>query len=231
MLVVLAKKVGGCREELKTQETAMALYGLRNMSSDHEEVRSMLGVLARKVAGCRDVLGPQAVAMALHGLRKMSSDHQEVRSMLGVLTKKVADCKEELSPQGVGNALNGLRNMSSDHEEVRSMLGVLVEKVASCRDPLNPLEISNALYGLKGMDLGKDWRPFFSRLCSDGHRAAGSGTPRLRDSRLLTRTLFFLTELDWPLRASLEKMGAMDNLVGLRRAMLLAVNKEVGIIR
>ena len=77
-----------CTASLNAQEVGNAVYGLRCMSSDHVEVRSLLSALEPKVRSCRGSLNVQAVGSALYGLRGMSSNHVEVRSLLSALDEK-----------------------------------------------------------------------------------------------------------------------------------------------
>jgi hypothetical protein len=110
----LAPKIKECKETLSAQAVGNALYGLQNMSSDVDEVRSVLRELAPKVKECKEPLDAQAVGNALYGLQNMSSDEDEVRSVLRELAPKVKECKDTLSAQEVGNAMFGLRNIYID---------------------------------------------------------------------------------------------------------------------
>ena len=129
---MLAGKVEDCQERLDAQNVGNALYGLQNKSSEHIEVRTLLGVLAGKVADCRERLKAQEVGNALYGLQGMCSEHIEVRTLLGVLASKVEDCQERLNPQEVGNALYGLQGMSSEHIEVWTLLGAMKNHLEHC---------------------------------------------------------------------------------------------------
>jgi hypothetical protein len=81
ILRVLISKV-----ETYTDGVANSLNGLKNMSSEHPEVRSILGVLI-KVESCTDRLSGRQLALALEGLKKMSNEHAEVRSIRTALSR------------------------------------------------------------------------------------------------------------------------------------------------
>ena len=63
------------------------MNGLKNMSSEHPEVRSILRVLISKVESCTDRLSGRQLALALEGLKKMSNEHAEVRSIRTALSR------------------------------------------------------------------------------------------------------------------------------------------------
>lgn len=53
----------------------MALYGLRNFSSDHTVIRNLLKVLELKVIGCTSyTFGSQEFGNVFYGLRNMSNE-------------------------------------------------------------------------------------------------------------------------------------------------------------
>ena len=74
-------------EPLDAIGVANSLYGLRNMYSEHVEVRQILTALTRHISACNDDFTPKQIGNALYGLRGMSSDHIEVQQLL---TKKVS---------------------------------------------------------------------------------------------------------------------------------------------
>jgi len=78
---------------------------LKDTSSEHAEVRTLLSALAGKVPECEEIFGEQAVGNTLFGLRGMSSEHDEVRLILHVLTPKISACEEILAVQAISNAL------------------------------------------------------------------------------------------------------------------------------
>ena len=164
---VLTDKVKDSDEKLNAQAVGNALYGLQGMSSDHEEVRSLVVVLTDKVKDSDENFKAQNVGNALYGLQGMSSDHEEMRSLLRVLTDKVKDSDENFKAQAVGNALYGLQGMSSDHKEVRSLVVVLTDKVKDCDENFKAQNVGNALYGLQGMSSDHEEMRSLLRVLTD----------------------------------------------------------------
>ena len=78
------------------------------MSSDDEDVRSLLRALTPQIKRCKEPLSAVDLDSALYGLRDMSSDDEDVRSLLRALMPQIKRCKEPLSAEGVGTALSGL---------------------------------------------------------------------------------------------------------------------------
>jgi tryptophan synthase alpha subunit len=144
-------KVISSEQILTAINLSMIMIGLQGMSSDDEEVRSLVSALATLVDCRSGNLNGRAVGNALYGLQGMSNDNVEVRSLVSALARKVEKCKGSLSAQEMGNALYGLRGMVSDDVEVRSLVSALATKVASCSESLTGQEVGNALYGLQGM--------------------------------------------------------------------------------
>ena len=150
VLRALIPLINECKEELRSQHVANALYGLQHMNSNVDEVRGVLRALTTKIKDCRQHFIGQAVSNSLIGLKNMSSDFKEVQGVLRELATKIKDCTQ-MSAQEVGNSLYGLQNMSSDVKEVRSILRELVPKIRECKE-LSPQSIGNALYGLQNMN-------------------------------------------------------------------------------
>ena len=59
------------------------------MSSEIEEVRSVLSALAPKIRECKESFSSQGVSSLSYGLQGMISDIEEVRSVLSVLVRKI----------------------------------------------------------------------------------------------------------------------------------------------
>ena len=121
------------------------------MSSDHENVRSLLRALTPQVQGCTEQLSSEDVENVLYGLRSMRSDHDEALSLLRALTPPVQGCTNQLRAWEVGNALYGLQGMSSDNDEMRLLLHAFTLQVQGCTEPLSAEDVSNALSGLQSM--------------------------------------------------------------------------------
>jgi hypothetical protein len=136
---------------LNSQSIAMAIYGLRFMSSDYPQVRALVARVADLIRGAYDrsmrvvqfhknfksndlALTDQGVVMCLHSLRYLSSQHCEVRSLLAALTPLVENSKYALTPADILNCLRGLKRMQSSAPEVKSLLMVLRNKISRIRD-------------------------------------------------------------------------------------------------
>lgn len=83
-----------------------AIYGLRRMSSDYEEVRAMISTLARiieqnsiatKAKRLNVTMSPQEVSNTLYGLHSFDSNYIEVKCLLRSLTPYISTCKEPMS--------------------------------------------------------------------------------------------------------------------------------------
>ena len=120
---------------------------MQGMSSEHAEVRKLLGMLTTKFAECSDNFDTQAVGNSLYGLQGMNSEHAEVRKLLTILTPKVAGCVNPLNSQAIGNALYGLQFMSSEHAEVgissKCLIRTLYISLHYPTLPALPLTVSN----------------------------------------------------------------------------------------
>ncbi len=149
---ILAAKISQSTCELDAQAIGNALYGLKGMSSECGEVRTLLSVLATKISASKNLLSGQEVGIALYGLRNMSSKYSEVRNVVAAIGQKVLHSEATLSSQSIGMALYGLKEMSSDSKEVREVVGILADKISQSTCELNAQAIGNALYGLKGMN-------------------------------------------------------------------------------
>ena len=122
VLKALSPKIQQCTESLTAQAVCNALYGLKDCSSEHAEVRAILKALSPKIQQCTEPLDAQGVGNALYGLQGCSSEHSEVRAVLKVLSPKIQRCHEPLDPQGVGNALYGMQGCYSEHAEVAAVV-------------------------------------------------------------------------------------------------------------
>eukprot|EP01035_Chromulina_nebulosa_P023217 gene23217-biopygen15317 len=107
LLSALVPLFQSCEGQLSGQEVGNALYGLRNMSSDHPEVLQLLTTFAPLLQSCEGKLSGQNIGNALYGLRNMSSDHPEVLQLLTALAPLLQSCEGKLSGQSIGNALYG----------------------------------------------------------------------------------------------------------------------------
>ena len=87
-----AAKVKACREELKSQEVGMALYGLYGLQrlGNSEEVRGLMAALVAKLELCRRELRATDIDKVIRQLRRME-DSEEIRYSLLVFLEEVLD--------------------------------------------------------------------------------------------------------------------------------------------
>lgn len=101
------------------QNIGNALWGLRNTTSEHEEVREALAALSVKISQSTAELNGQNIGNALYSLHSMDGEASEVRAVLGSLAHKIVLSKQPLSGLDIGMSLFGLRSMDAEIPEVR----------------------------------------------------------------------------------------------------------------
>ena len=101
------------------QNIGNALWGLRNTTSEHEEVREALAALAVKISQSNAELNGQNIGNALYSLHSMDGEAIEVRAVLNALAHKIVLSKQPLSGLDIGMSLFGLRSMDAEIPEVR----------------------------------------------------------------------------------------------------------------
>jgi hypothetical protein len=136
---------------LNDQEISISMYGLQGMSSEYEEVRTLLRVLTAKMNKVQGTLTAQGLSNILYGLHSMSSEHTEVLQFLEAFYSKLENSHHVFTSQNISNSLYGLQGMSSDHLAVRNILQLLIKKIIKSGDNFTGLGISTALYGLQSM--------------------------------------------------------------------------------
>lgn len=114
--------------ELEPLALSTALYGLKDMSTTHTEVRAMLEFLTQKLRMCRKPFRPGDLSMAMIGLSHCDSDYQETRKVVAELTKKMKECDDSLLERHVSYFMLGIRNMSDKEPEVYQLLELYVKK-------------------------------------------------------------------------------------------------------
>lgn len=136
---------------LSNIEVTKMMHGLRNMSSEHEEIRELLRVIAPLIQRCND-FDHRAFGAVLGGMRSMSSQDVEVRNLLSIVTAKLAETEKnlEFNAQSGGSLVEGLQGMSSQHKEVRGFLTVAIRHIQYIH--FDTQAISNALWGMQSMD-------------------------------------------------------------------------------
>jgi hypothetical protein len=158
IMAALSQRVQNDALSLANEAIGQSLYGLKNMTTRHIEVRKFLDVMAAKIANSQAELNGQAIGNALYGLRGMSSGYSEVRAVLAALTNKIAASNQPLTAQNLANAVYGLKKMSSEHAEVRAVVAELSMKYAASNIANDDADseflckhIGSALFGLQNM--------------------------------------------------------------------------------
>lgn len=170
------------------QAIGNSLYGMKGMTSDVTEVRTLLAQMGKEIIGIQEDLNPQEIGNALYGMQGMRSDNPEVVALLAAISPKIESCKNNFFSQEIGNALYGLKKMSSDSPEVREILRVLLPIVDSCQQPFKAQEIGNALYGMQGMSSEySEVRNIFSALATKVRNS-----PSLMSSSEISNALYGL---------------------------------------
>ena len=100
------------------QNIGNALWGLRNTTSEYEEVREALAALAVKISQSNAELNGQNIGNALYSLHSMDGEALEVRAVLNALAHKIVLSKQPLSGLDIGMSLFGLRSMDAEIPEV-----------------------------------------------------------------------------------------------------------------
>ena len=126
MVGALAVKLVELRGQFDPQAVGNSLYGLKNMSTEHIEVRRLIVSVTGQVSACQGLLDDQSISNALYGLNGMTGEYPEVRALLLVLATKITECHARIRPEGIGSCLYGLRGMSSEYPEVRKTITTLV---------------------------------------------------------------------------------------------------------
>jgi hypothetical protein len=147
-VTIIARAGAGSEYVLSGQHIGNALWGLRNCTSSHEEVRDALGALAEKISESSAELNGQNIGNALYSLHAMSDHVPEVRQVLAALAHKLVLSSGSLSGLDIGMALYGLRDMDSNIPEVRVILGALIHKIRTSDSQLKLRDLSLAIVGV-----------------------------------------------------------------------------------
>lgn len=132
---------------LSGQNIGNALWGLRNTTSEHEEVREALAALAVKISQSNAELNGQNIGNALYSLHSMDGEASEVRAVLGALAHKIVVSTQPLSGLDIGMSLFGLRSMDAEIPEVRVILAALIVKIRASDCQLKLRDLSMAIIG------------------------------------------------------------------------------------
>ena len=137
------------------QNFGNALYGLKSMSSDSEEVRRFIRVTAKIMRNSTVEMTGQNIGNALFGMQGMSESHEEIREILSCLAHKLMTSQSKLSGLDIGMSLYGLRSMESGSTEVAVLLGLLIHKVKS--DPSLDMRLGELSLAIIGILQASPW--------------------------------------------------------------------------
>ena len=154
------QRLGGCVDstDIPMKSIAMCIHGLKTMTAEHEEVRSLLGTLAVMLASTKENICPFELSLCFVGLLGKSSDVKEVRAILEALHAKILLCEKRISFDNISDSLYALQHMNSNCMEVRQVLAafasILTEQSQYRIPPEKMWRVGAALYGMQGMDPG-----------------------------------------------------------------------------
>jgi hypothetical protein len=158
MIHALVPKVLASRDEMTPKQVCNTIYGIKNMFSAHEDVRSLLGPLTEKVTMCNQPIPLINLSAGFFGLQGLDSAHEENRNLLLALCEKLA-AVDEIDAFSLGNCVFGLQRMNSSFPEVLSAIELLSPMIQTLAD--SGLEIgakvcANIIYGLQNCSVQEE---------------------------------------------------------------------------
>lgn len=132
------------------QNIGNALWGLRNMTSEYTEVRTVLLSIAHKIQQSNADMNGQNIGNALYSLHAMDGNTVEVKALLIALTHKIVSSNASLTLTGldVGMALYGLKHMDHNEPEIRVILGTIIYNIRNADIEFPIRELSMAIIGI-----------------------------------------------------------------------------------
>ena len=113
------------------QNFGNALYGMKSMSSNSEEVRHLLSSIAHLMKTSNANMNGQNLGNALYGIQRMDETHDEVKLILSALAHQLMTTPSKLSGLDIGMSLYGLRSMAGNKNssQVTILFGLLINKI------------------------------------------------------------------------------------------------------
>lgn len=140
------------RIQMSAQGAAVALYSIRQCSSETESARTLLTYIRVCIEQCQEAMTAQQVSMCLYGMQNMSTACPEVLHLVSVLGRCVDLCVESLGPQDIAMCMMGMRRMTNAHTEVRILLNALTKKLStSTALSFQSQELAMTLSGFQSM--------------------------------------------------------------------------------
>lgn len=126
----MVKILNDSKKQFNAQHLSDSIYGLHELSSNHEEVRNLIKALTKKIKNCTDKgFNSQEVYDVLYGMQRMNCKRGAVRSMIAALNTKFECCTEPLVLHIVTEALEKLTGLNdTDCTEVMDMQQILKDK-------------------------------------------------------------------------------------------------------
>ena len=90
----LVPKILACRDELSAKQISHAMYGLQNLSSEHEEVLPLVGALTEKLTLCTETISIRSLSALMYGLQGMENNFQEVKQLIAAVGVKLSAADE-----------------------------------------------------------------------------------------------------------------------------------------
>lgn len=90
---------------LSGQNIGNALWGLRNMTSDHAEVSDALATLASKIRASSFRMNGQNIGNAFYSLHSMDNCYEEVKEVLVALAHKIVFTSQPLMALDIATTL------------------------------------------------------------------------------------------------------------------------------
>jgi hypothetical protein len=134
---------------LTGQNIGNALWGLRNMTSDCQEVRDCIRAITLKVNESDYELNGQNFGNAFYALHAKTNgvEDEEVRELLAVLAQKLVKTNAQFSALDIGMILYGLKTMDASTAEVRVILGTVLYKIRHSDSSFELRDLFRAIVG------------------------------------------------------------------------------------
>jgi very-short-patch-repair endonuclease len=149
-LTRLADKIAMSTARLNDDQTAEALYQLKEVKKTSPEFRYLLSTLPEKI-----MLTPFTnildIMKCFRGLQHMSSRDTEVTNLLRTLRKKLENSTCTPDATCISGTFFGLQHMDNADREVRKLLPVLTQNLANSAITFNSQSVGNGLCIFKNM--------------------------------------------------------------------------------
>ena len=150
LLKAIKPLLDSCKAPLYDSAASGSFTGLKNLTSDWQEVRDILSILNKLIAPTKR-LRNDTLSYMLNGLNCMKGDVIEVRNTLEHLENLIPDSDERFTSRQVGMSLYGFKSMSDDVPEVKAVIKKLLPLIQNCHETLHEIDLSHAFYGIQRM--------------------------------------------------------------------------------